>query len=362
MILSHDQEEAIKLAKKALFEYRQPFFFLAGPAGTGKTTIAKLIASEAKNPIFCAPTGRASRVLAKKVGDVASTIHSLIYTVYTNLEGEPEFTLNTDSERLADCDLLVVDEASMVSAKLAGDLYFFDIPLLLLGDPAQLPPVTSQPVYKVEEADYVLTTVHRQALDNPVIRLATDVRLGKGVRVGKYGESEVLRVPYSEALEAWGDADVDLRLAGTKKTVKTFNQLAHEALYGSNWLVAEGESIISLRNWGIVYNGDLWKATTPLPKGAPELVNLGVEELGGPRKLSFKADLAPLLGQESKYKRDQVPVDLAHAITVHKAQGSEATKVAVIDESRYFGRYRKNHLYTALTRAKEAVTLILLKG
>jgi exodeoxyribonuclease-5 len=120
-------------------------FRLFGYAGTGKTTLAKELASTVNGDVLYATfTGKASLVLRKKGCEGASTIHSLIYKVDQNERtGEATFRLNEDSD-LRDAALLIVDEVSMVGADLAADLLSFNKRILVLGDPAQLPPVNDE--------------------------------------------------------------------------------------------------------------------------------------------------------------------------------------------------------------------------
>jgi len=65
-------------------------------------------------------------------------------------------------------------------------------PLLVLGDPAQLPPIQGAGFFTNAEPDAMLTEVHRQAQDDPIVRLSMDVREGRDIEVGRYGETEVV--------------------------------------------------------------------------------------------------------------------------------------------------------------------------
>jgi exodeoxyribonuclease-5 len=88
------------------------------------------------------------------------------------------FELNPESE-WADADLIVLDEVSMVDTKMATDIESLGVPVLVLGAPAQLPPVGGAGYYIDAEPDVLLTEIHRQALESPVLRLATAIRLGQ---------------------------------------------------------------------------------------------------------------------------------------------------------------------------------------
>src|SRR6185437_529392 len=108
------------------------------------------------------------------------------------LRRRPRYTLNRDSA-LAGASLLIVDECSMVGESLGRDLLSFGVPVLVLGDPAQLPPIQGGGFFTEAKPDTMLTEIHRQAQDNPIVRLSMDIRAGKYLEPGRYGETEVLR-------------------------------------------------------------------------------------------------------------------------------------------------------------------------
>jgi exodeoxyribonuclease-5 len=154
-------------------------FRLFGYAGTGKTTLAKELAKTVKGRVLYATfTGKASLVLRKKGCEDASTIHSLIYKVEVcEKTGEASFILNRDSD-LADAALLIVDEVSMVG-RIWRRTCSASTKILVLGDPAQLPPVKDEGFFINAAPDVMLTEVHRQAQDNPIIRLSMDHPRGR---------------------------------------------------------------------------------------------------------------------------------------------------------------------------------------
>jgi exodeoxyribonuclease-5 len=119
---------------------RASIFRLFGYAGTGKTTLAKHLAEGIDGKVlFAAFTGKAACVMRSKGCNGATTIHSLIYKARDNGEETPSFELWHEAPA-SKAKLIVVDECSMVDAELAHDLMSFRVPLLVLGDPAQLPP------------------------------------------------------------------------------------------------------------------------------------------------------------------------------------------------------------------------------
>ena len=159
-------------------------FRLFGWAGTGKSTLARYLAEGVRGVKYAAFTGKAALVMRKKGCRGASTIHSLIYTLVSEKEGEPRFALDPESEA-ASADLIVIDEVSMVDEALATDLLSFGTKVLVLGDPFQLPPVQGAGFFTMAEPDIMLTEIHRQARDNPIIRMSVDIREGEYLENGR---------------------------------------------------------------------------------------------------------------------------------------------------------------------------------
>src|SRR6202035_5203735 len=166
---------------------------LFGYAGTGKTTLARQVAEGADGKVlFAAFTGKAALVMRSKGCFGATTIHSLIYKPQESATATPSFEL-WDEAPASKAALIVIDECSMVDAELGRDLLSFGVPLLVLGDPAQLPPIQGGGFFTEADPDVMLTEVHRQAKDNPIIRLSMDIRAGEYLEPGRYGETEVVR-------------------------------------------------------------------------------------------------------------------------------------------------------------------------
>jgi len=108
----------------------------------------------------------------------ASTIHRLIYKPPESETEQPSFELWNNSPAVK-AKLIVIDECSMVDAELGRDLLSFGAPVLVLGDPAQLPPISGGGFFTDAAPDAMLTEVHRQAQDDPIVRLSMEVRAGR---------------------------------------------------------------------------------------------------------------------------------------------------------------------------------------
>lgn len=148
---------------------------LAGTAGTGKTTAVKRVLDEGIFPkvTLLAPTGKAARRISQVTGRRASTIHSMIYGGPVEDESSKELRWADPMPIGGEGELIVVDEASMVGSELASDLQVATLPgttTLVVGDPAQLPPVDDAPGFDLTQPDVRLTYVYRS--DEGIMRLA----------------------------------------------------------------------------------------------------------------------------------------------------------------------------------------------
>src|SRR5699024_3364305 len=126
--------------------------------------------------------------------------------------------------------LIIADEFSTIGNDLMDDLESFGVPLLLVGDPGQLPPVKSQENKYINKSDFTLTEPMRQALENPIIYIATKIRNNERVDLGSYGDSAIVMTKDDIDLEhvEWADQI----LANTNKTVGMFNNLVRRDIYG----------------------------------------------------------------------------------------------------------------------------------
>src|ERR1700682_6816669 len=234
-----------------------PVFRLFGYAGTGKTTLARHIADGVDGEVkFAAFTGKAALVMRNKGADTASTIHSLIYRARESGVEQPSFELWDDAPA-SKAKLIVIDECSMVDAELGRDLMSFGVPGLVLGDPAQLPPIQGGGFFADAEPDAMLTEVHRQAQNDPIVRLSMEIRSGHRLVPGAYGASQVVR---RDALDPQRVLDADQVLVGRDVTRRAYNARMRERRGFTGTLPMLGDQLVCLRNnrrKGL-FNGGLW--------------------------------------------------------------------------------------------------------
>src|SRR4051812_49346337 len=273
MTWSPQQDAALKAVGDWLRNPDKPLFRLFGYAGTGKTTLARHIAEGVDGEVaFGAYTGKAALVLRTKGCADASTIHSMIYRSRESDENGPQFVLNRQSPA-SKADLIIIDECSMVDEELGRDLLSFGQPVLVLGDPAQLPPVKGGGFFTEGEPDVMLTEVHRQAKDNPIIHLSLTVREGGRLEPGTYGQSRVIR---RREVDAAMVMEADQVLVGLNKTRRLYNARIRELNGYRDPMPAAGEKLVCLRNdktKGLL-NGGAWTGRSGRPPRA-RLVRLG---------------------------------------------------------------------------------------
>ncbi|SIQ55747.1 exodeoxyribonuclease-5 [Rhizobium sp. RU35A] len=373
MQFAPQQDEALKAVSTWLKEGRSQVFRLFGYAGTGKTTLARHFAENVDGDVlFAAFTGKAAQVLRSRGASNAKTIHSLIYrprgeeAVEDEETGKtsiaPMFSINRQSP-VAKAALIIIDECSMVDEQLGKDLMSFGTPILVLGDPGQLPPVSGGGYFTDQEPDYLLTEIHRQARDNPIIQLAMHVREGKEIMYGDYGTAQVIsrnEVTQPLVLEA------DQVLVGTNKTRRRYNQRLRELKGFSQAYPQSGDKLVCLRNdpaKGLL-NGSLWQVMS----SSRETVKPGINLMIRPEDDDMDRGAAKIkLLKQAFEEEGEIPwstrkrydeFDFGYALTVHKAQGSQWNNVVLFDESWAFRDTRERWLYTAITRAAETITIV----
>lgn len=372
MSWSPQQEKAIRAVEAWLRDPRAPQVFrLFGFAGSGKTTLAKHLAEGVNGPVhYACFTGKAAMVLRQKGCGGASTIHSLIYRAeQDDKTGEVTFSLNPESSA-ACASLIVIDEVSMVGEELANDLLSYGCRVLVLGDPAQLPPVKGEGFFINATPDVMLTEVHRQAQDNPIIRMSMDVREGRGLKPGSYGSSRVIRRD-SVAKEEMRKLvlGTDQLLCGLNRTRQTFNQRIRDLKGLSDpqmpWFPSVGDRLVCLRNNQDknLLNGGLWEALYVMSEGKNTVIMAeSLDEPNAP-KVDLEIRNEFFQGTEKdmdwRERRESDEFTYGWALTCHKSQGSQWQNVLVFDESRAFRDDRDKWLYTAITRAAEQLTVVV---
>ena len=373
---------------------------LFGYAGTGKSTMAKEInGMVGGRALPCAYTGKAASVMARKGLPGATTVHRLIYdpmgdgkehvrkleeelrllervedksrglamrlaAVRRSLEeakknSGPQFILKEESE-ISSAPLVLLDECSMVAQRMAEDLLSFGVRVLVMGDPAQLPPVRGTGFFMDGRIDNMLTDIRRQALDNPIIRLATDVREGRSLAYGDYGESSVVQKVTAE--QAVGHEQV---LCGTNKMRMNINARRRQIDERTSPFPQVGERLVCLRNdhdLGLL-NGTLWNSLrdTAHPYDDDGQVYLSIEPEEGGQPLGIPAEASLFINEATadvSWRSRGQQFTYGYALTVHKSQGSQFDSVLIFDDWHNSESHRQ-WLYTGITRAAVRVTVVM---
>ena len=374
MKFSAEQDRALTAVHQWLKKGDRQIFRLFGYAGTGKTTLARHLAEGVDGDVlFAAFTGKAAQVLRSRGARKASTIHSLIYrpkgeeVVEDEETGKssvaPTFSLNRQSP-VAKAALIIIDECSMVDEALGGDLLSFGTPVLVLGDPGQLPPVSGGGYFTEHTPDILLEEVHRQARDNPIVDMAQRVREGRELMYGDYGDTA--RVISKHDLDTEMVLEADQVLVGINRTRRRYNQRLRHLKGFETHLPEAGDKLVCLRNdtaKGLL-NGSLWVVTSAPGTVKSSMTLLIRSEDDGSERVSAKVKVLKAAFEEEageiswQIRRRHDEFDYGYALTVHKAQGSQWSDVVLFDESYAFREHRTRWLYTAVTRAAERLTIV----
>lgn len=443
MKLSEEQEEAVLYAMDWFKHGRvsHPVFRLFGYAGTGKTTVLNQLTERLglrhEEIMYMSPSGKAASVMTSK-GCKASTVHRALYrfvrdnadqlnalmderdSINEKLDGEtehrealnnrlaivehelaspssrpqPEFTfLGTAAVRPL-IRLLVVDECSMVANSMFNDLASLCLPIIFVGDPAQLPAIEKdrapskvlEPIVPYAQ----LTEVHRQAGGSSILDFATRARNGDTYFTPEDREDFVSIYDRRgwTIEQICNDPDINLHyfdqvLCWTNDTRRTVNWYMKQqaGVLGTFPVGNRSEKLISIGNTDLgdafVSNGsmieveydderegEVYARGREGPIDHPVTLTMvdgrDVSANGlGLWRLPFEEwdwEPTPQAYKERLAKRRCIQAEWGWAITVNKAQGSEWEKVCVLDD--YRGRDRTKWLYTAITRASQQLLVV----
>jgi exodeoxyribonuclease-5 len=327
---------------------------------------------------FCSYTGKASRVLQRKLRDTdaifkydyTGTIHRLIYRPILDDNGEILAWERHPKEEFF-YDLIIVDEASMVTSDIWNDLLSFDKPILAVGDHGQLPPVEGN-FNLMENPKLKLEEIYRQQINNPIIKVSEIAR--------KYGEIPIESFSrtvkkmdkknrdtgeFLESMFTSYDSDM-MVLTGYNRSRTRLNQGIRQLLGFETPTPSQGDRVICLKNnhREEIFNGMMGTVLDVTERRVDGLDFYDAEiELDDEDHPYFGKISKEQFGQERTDRNPPEEIDLfdfGYALTVHKAQGSQAKKVVVFEErfSRMDDEMWRRWLYTAVTRAMEELYVI----
>jgi exodeoxyribonuclease V alpha subunit len=375
-----EQKTGLSLAESQVAAIRvaliSKVLVITGGPGVGKTTIVnailRILDAKGVNLLLCAPTGRAAKRMTEATGFEAKTIHRL-------LEVDPKaggFKRNSDNP--LDCDLLIVDETSMVDVILMQALMKAapdNAALLIVGDIDQLPSVgPGQVLADVIASGAVpvvrLTEVFRQAAQSRIITSAHRINQGSIPDLSKpEGDSDFYfvqaddpetavpriielvktRIPQRFGLDPIRDIQVLCPMNRGGVGARSLNIELQAALNPAGehkverfgWTFAPGDKVMQIENDydKEVYNGDV---------GYVDDVDPDAGEL-----------TASFDGRAVTYGFGELDTLVpAYAATIHKSQGSEYPAVVIPVLTQHYAMLQRNLLYTGVTRGKRLVVLV----
>jgi len=350
-------------------------FVITGGPGTGKTTITRMVVAAldklALKVKLAAPTGRAAKRLAEATGMPAATLHRL-------LQSAPDGSFAVCEDNKLKTDVLLVDEASMLDARLCAHMLRalpWTSRLILVGDADQLPSVgpgniLSDILGSQAVGSARLTRIYRQARQSLIVVNAHRINQGQLPQTasGPAPEADFFwveqddpalvrdmitglvceRIPRAYGLDAMRDVQVLSPMHKGEAGTQALNEALRERLNPKGPEVARGlvrfrlgDRVLQTKNdyEKDVFNGDLG-----------HIEDVDVEE--GEVLVSFD-------GRTVAYDRTELDeLAPAYAISIHKSQGSEYPAVVVPILTQHYVMLRRNLIYTALTRARRLAILI----
>lgn len=391
IVLNNQQEECIIKALKwfrNISPDRKQTFEISGPAGSGKTTIVKEIIKELgldmANVLFVAFVGKAALQLSRS-GVEGRTIHSVFYDVdFVPVKDEygknvmrngklvkrPLFRLKQSLPSYV--KLIVVDEGPMVNDEIGKQMESFGIPMIILGDLQQLPPVMGNTHY-LKRPDYVLTKIMRQKEGDPIIYISQLAARGEHIPYGRYGD-KCFVIPKT-MLNDDMLREADMVLTPKNSSRVKLNKYIRENIHGyTNALPVYGEKLICRKNNRQRILGN----NMYLVNGMTGFVdNIEKSSFNGKTlDIDFKPDfetdkifrdlridykaLTSSITLDSDYKKGYSMFEVfeyGYAMTVHLSQGSQSDNVIFISEPFGNREMQCRINYTAATRAKEGLIM-----
>lgn len=400
-IKNYEKKEKIlldKTQKDAVIEaYKNNIFILTGGPGTGKTTTIKAIIDvfnkEGLNVLLASPTGRAARRMSETCGYKACTIHKLLDVASIDDDSSSKVYFNINENNKLDCDVLIVDEASMIDIFLMYAMIKGlkeSTRLILVGDIDQLPSVGPGQVLNDIISSNIfsfvkLSTIFRQAKESNIIANAHRINNGKDIVIdnnsdfffiSKNNEDEIIktikdlitkRLPKFTKINSFniqvlspmkkgilGASGLNNVLqdylnpnSNNIKEIKTQNNIFRlndriiqiKNNYNLKWEIRSREGILLEDGMG-VFNGDIGKIVE---------IDKYLEEV----TIVFDNNREVIYSYE-----DLNDIDLSYAITIHKSQGSEYDIVILPILNGPNILMHRNLLYTAVTRAKKYVVIV----
>jgi exodeoxyribonuclease-5 len=434
--LEPEQNRAAKLILNWFYASSIIRFILGGWAGTGKTTVLTFVRDtlglKPSEIMFLAPTGKAAMVLRRK-GLPAITMHQFMYVpegendepilgvcpsckdsrmvgigdiamcvacgheepfdindvILKNMKRKRiiKFRRRDKSELPPGLKLLVVDEASMINIKMRDDIESFDVMCLYSGDPGQLDPVEGKGI--IQEADFVLQEVRRQAENNSIISVSKLVRERQKLDYGRHGRNVWVLTPEEANVALLLKADQVLCGKNDTRRDLTFEMREAKGFTGHD--ICNGDKIMCVRNnWKKgLFNGQIGTAIVgQMDQSLEEAFGISLDQssrsllnalLNSTNNQKSSNRLTIGFTDEDGMKFPYIDIDkevlqeqkepgfgkgsleyfkFADTISVHKSQGSEWPRVVLWEEQFMSAEKHARLMYTGITRASQQLVII----
>lgn len=330
-------------------------------------------------------TGKAAQVLLKKGNKNVSTLHKLLYDSFP----KPDGTFYRKPVADVPYRVVIVDEVSMAPKTLMKLLFKYNVHVICLGDPFQLPPIDEkEDNHLLDHPHIFLSEIMRQAAESEIIKLSFDVRTGNKIQPFQGKELMIFdKRELTTGMLTWADQI----LVGTNNTRISLNNQMRQLL-GRGERPEDGDKVICLRNyWDYIADNE-----DPLVNGTIGYINNSFESfvelpkyVGGQHlnilQANFTSDSGADFGNldldtkmiltgercvdwKTAYRVSRnpktanlIPMEFTYgyAITCHKAQGSEWSNVLVVEEKfPYNPEEHARWLYTAVTRSSQKLVLV----
>lgn len=404
--LTKDQQRASDLFDDWLHmkhkDRRTQVLRIGGVAGSGKSYLIKYILDHYKfDTTECyvvAYTGQAVNNL-RQAGIMAKTIHSTFMHVkdvqIRDKQGNPVFRSGIPLMKKkfspikkipSTVKCIICDEASFISEKIEDLMCSYGVPVLEIGDPIQLPPVTGQQCFTDQNLDYFLDTIMRQEAGSEIIDLATRIRHYDPIDTRAYWND----VTFMWAQETIEDTFfrfkpfikyADMIVVGTNRQRFTINNLYREyILKTTNPYPRAGEKLVCRKNDWSTQLGPFPLTNGTKGKCLHDVGKSEVDKTSGAFLMDFKPDFIfdddyfDALPCDIKFLRDEdnhkdmsyyeqinpwKKFEYAYALTAHTSQGSQQPTVVFMDSFGGSPEYHMRLRYTAVTRAEKHLYYIL---
>ena len=383
-MLYDEQQDAMDKVVSFVLRGGQEFFVFKAAGGTGKTTVireaVKQLAMRGVSGLVCAFTGRAAAQL-RKGGLDASTFHSVLYRPIVDKEG---FVVGWETRSLEEMretvgGYIMCDEASMVDYKTIQSMKTIGVPLIMIGDDEQLPPVELDEKYKdfnpmssFPHAETATLTVNRRVIDGRegLLKINEHFRNPNNAMYPRKGliKNGVEYVDKKDlTTEYFKTNEFDVIICGMNKTRKILNEKIRRAHNRENDIPEKGENVICLKNGIIgdtkISNGDIFRVEGTIPSG-PETIFF-LENIDTGEKINVKVWNETWLSET--YPKGRFPkagspqthqlFTYGYALSCHKAQGSTFPRVLLYDEDVSFFVDQRAWRYTAVSRAADRLVV-----